>query len=392
MRKYLAPLAFALFSLPAFAQQVTYTPGAAAFQGIAPFKPTSVQINGCTISANDLCDTGTTLFGSTLTYGGNITLAFGTTGAGLIGSAFTQTDNTTGVGTVTNGYGSVIGATTFATGTNAVTITNGDNVFIAAPVAGAHTTLTNTNALGLGGRLDMTNNPIGGVSSLISNNSSGYQLVAGGSSCTVPTVVPNRSTTTTGMGGTSPALCFIVSGADDMDFGSTTAATWTVPSGAHVSLLDATIKLTGLANSTANAIVCWTNATGLLTENTAANCVASLEEYKIISRNIDGAEAHHDIQALKPFWFKYKKDFSCRAAHCAPDPQDIYDLPGLGAHYTSSVDPRLGSYSNGKLASVQYAQLTAVLAANEQYMQAEISSLTKKVREQQHEIAVLKRK
>jgi hypothetical protein len=79
---------------------------------------------------------------------GNVTAAFGTLGVGLIGNAFTQTDNTTAAGTVATAYASSVGAATFATATNAVTITNAYGAYFANPVAGSHVTLTNGWALG----------------------------------------------------------------------------------------------------------------------------------------------------------------------------------------------------------------------------------------------------
>src|SRR6185312_7237645 len=74
--------------------------------------------------------------------------AFGTIGTGLIGNAYTQTDSTTGAGTVATAYGSILGAVTFATASNAITITNGYGIYLVAPVAGSHVTLSNAWALG----------------------------------------------------------------------------------------------------------------------------------------------------------------------------------------------------------------------------------------------------
>jgi hypothetical protein len=81
--------------------------------------------------------------------GDNITTAFGTIGVGLVENAFTQTDSTTGAGTVATAYGSVFGAVTLATSSNAITITNAYGLYLKDPVAGAHVTLTNKYALGV---------------------------------------------------------------------------------------------------------------------------------------------------------------------------------------------------------------------------------------------------
>lgn len=92
--------------------------------------------------------TTTTIAGTSLTLSGTIGAAFGTAGVKFISSAFTQTDSTTAVGTVATAYGSLLGATTFATATNAITITNGYGIYFQAPVAGSHVTLTHAVALG----------------------------------------------------------------------------------------------------------------------------------------------------------------------------------------------------------------------------------------------------
>lgn len=93
--------------------------------------------------------------GDALSYGqsqvailGNATAVFGTTGTGLIGNAYTQTDNVTGAGTVAAAYASTLGAVTFATASNAITITNAYGLYLKDPVAGANTTLSNKSALG----------------------------------------------------------------------------------------------------------------------------------------------------------------------------------------------------------------------------------------------------
>jgi hypothetical protein len=90
--------------------------------------------------------------------GDNITTAFGTLGVGLIENAFTQTDSTTGAGTVATAYASVFGAVTFATPANAITITNAYGLYLKEPIAGAHVTLTKKYALGVDS-LKVGNNP-----------------------------------------------------------------------------------------------------------------------------------------------------------------------------------------------------------------------------------------
>lgn len=111
---------------------------------------TTTSLTGLSIasgSSNTGSFAGALSTGSSLTYGGASSAAFGTTGVSFIGTAYTQTDSTTGVGTVATAYGSVIGAATFATAVNAVTITKMVGIHIANPITGAHVTATNLTAL-----------------------------------------------------------------------------------------------------------------------------------------------------------------------------------------------------------------------------------------------------
>lgn len=92
--------------------------------------------------------TASTLAGTSLSLSGAIGSAFGATGVKLNSAAFTQTDSTTAAGTVGAAYGSEFGATTFATASNAITVTNTYGVYFKAPVAGSNVTFTNSAALG----------------------------------------------------------------------------------------------------------------------------------------------------------------------------------------------------------------------------------------------------
>lgn len=88
------------------------------------------------------------VLGSQFSVGANITSAFGTSAPGFVVSTFTQTDNTTSAGTVATAYANEVGAPTFATASNAITITNAYNCYFQVPTAGAHVTMTNAWALG----------------------------------------------------------------------------------------------------------------------------------------------------------------------------------------------------------------------------------------------------
>ena len=106
-----------------------------------------------------------------------------------------------------------------------------------------------------------------------------------------------------------------------------------------------------------------------MTHNGAgALCSASLEEFKDISGPITMDDARKDLLALKPFWGKFKDSQTGTSDH--------REQPFLGAHQVESVDPRLAEYDgDGKLISVRYANMTALLVAGYQEQQREINHL-----------------
>lgn len=227
------------------------------------------------------------VFTGTLSYASAISGAFGTIGVSLVGAAYTQTDSTTGAGTVATAYGSVLGANTFATAANAITITNGYNLYVKAPVAGSHVTGTNLWALGADsinstGTISATSGITGG--SITSNASvvaaaANSFLFAGRSRMLSPAdgvieMANNASTGFTGLklGGTTSSFPYIkVNGAalnfrvaDDTADANVTgaAATWSstdtatafIPSGS-------TVPTNGMYLSAANTVSFATNST-----------------------------------------------------------------------------------------------------------------------------------
>ena len=108
--------------------------------------------------------------------------------------------------------------------------------------------------------------------------------------------------------------------------------------------------------------LCWQTGTGQFTVDTTVACLASLEELKNIKGPITNALG--EVMALRPFWFTWK------------DSPDKAEQPGLGAHATAAVDPRLAGYdSEGNLHGVRYQELTAVLVAAIQEQQKQIDEL-----------------
>jgi hypothetical protein len=303
--------------------------------------------------------------------------AWMTNGIGFIWSGARYTD--TAGSSQTNTYMNKWNGDILSASTGTPTYTNVYEWDFEAPtcnnVGGGTVTCTHLYSARFGGQVDAASN-------VISENANGFELVTGAATATAPTLVPNQGSPTTGIGGASGSLNFDVSGVSKMDIGATTLNTLTVPSSVHVTMADATIQLPGLANAAGNELVCFASSGGLLTyESSVSGCVSSLEELKNNHGAIGPEEAHRDVAALKPFWGTFKAD--------KPGTKDV---PFFGARYTAKVDPRLGGYDDkGKLYTVQYAQMTPVLAANEQYLQSEIVEQKQQIEAQKQDIADLRK-
>ena len=81
--------------------------------------------------------------------------AWTTSGVNLKLLARTYTDTSSTAGTVSSSYINTISAPTFAS-TNAITITDAANLFVAAPIAGTNSTLTNAYAIYANGKIKAT--------------------------------------------------------------------------------------------------------------------------------------------------------------------------------------------------------------------------------------------
>jgi hypothetical protein len=167
-----------------------------------------------------------------------------------------------------------------------------------------------------------------------------------------------------------------VNGTDVFDYGETTASVATIPVALTAS--SATVKLSGISSATGTGYLCYT--TGGAVSYFATACNSSLEEMKNIHGDITPEEAHRDVQALQPFWFQYKAN---------PGKED---MPGFGARYTARVDKRLVSYGkDGKVATIPYGNMTAVLTANEKYLQSEVTRQQQQIDAQKQDIADLRK-
>jgi len=101
---------------------------------------------------------------------GGFSAAFGTTGVGLLSTSATQTDSTTGAGTVTSAYYHNISPPTFATAGNAITITNAYTLDIAGcPNQGSNVTITNCGGLRVGGGIVQINGQLNASGNLAAN-------------------------------------------------------------------------------------------------------------------------------------------------------------------------------------------------------------------------------
>lgn len=139
------------------------------------------------------------------------------------------------------------------------------------------------------------------------------------------------------------------------------------------------ITFPGIPSSgAALSYTCTNTATGAQTYGAAAGlCTASLEEFKDIFGPIKPEQALATTMKLRPFWGKYKDSQT--------GINDHREHAMFGAHQVESVDARLAAYDNkGRLFSVRYMEMTALLTAAVQQLKADNDNLRK-------ELAVIKR-
>lgn len=185
------------------------------------------------------------------------------------------------------------------------------------------------------------------------SSSAGPQMRNVAATSTVPTLLPNRGSTTGGIGADASNDVSIIANSVEM-----------------IRVTGTTVAMPAIAASSAaqTGTVCWTTGTGNLTVDTTTTCLLSLEETKNIQGNIDPMQALAEEMKLKPFWFSYKPgtNQTDHAVHA-----------GLGAHQVESVDKRLVGYDpKGKLQGVRYADsVTSLNVAAIKGLQTEILTL-----------------
>lgn len=167
-----------------------------------------------------------------------------------------------------------IGAATTNTLTNK-TISGGSNTISAI----ANASLTNS-AVTIGSTsvsLGATVTTFNGLAALASSSGSGYRLDSAASSATSPTVIPNRASTTTGLGGVSGKATVIVAGVAQTTWdGTGTFALGTIPT---VTGTGAPTITTG-STDTAGEVTSGASATSVVitfsaTKTNAPFCVVS---------------------------------------------------------------------------------------------------------------------
>lgn len=275
------------------------------------------------------------------------------------------------------GGGTMTGTLTFSdtgtwgsggiTDTNPASLGNVNVTSSTVPANGMYMAAANSVQLATNStsRLSISTSQIN-VTLSITGSSNGAELFASNATATVPTLIPNRASTGTGIGGASGNLNFIDASASVMDYNATTASTWTIPTALTAS--NATIKLTGLAAGTAADLLCYASSTGLVTyETTGTTCAVSRRDAK---RDISQQSTKRDLSVilgLQPVSFRYKAGIDDGGA-------EVHY--GFVAEDVLKVAPELVAYepNSTKIHGVKYGEMQAYFVGAMQAMQNEIDA------------------
>lgn len=166
--------------------------------------------------------------------------------------------------------------------------------------------------------------------------------------------------TQAGGSGSTRNMEFIIGGTNKLDYGVTTAGTWTMAGNFNAP---------GVASLSAatTAWLCWTTSTGAVSED-STSCITSLRALK--DNIVPLADATGALLALKPSSFTWK----------APLDRNQQGLQfGFIAEDVEEADPRLASYSrDGKLHGWRQDSVIALLVRGFQEQQAEIEQLKRR--------------
>lgn len=301
----------------------------------------------------------TTVFGSPLSLGnGAVSAASWTTnGIGLTGTATTFTD-TTGSGTIATEAAYAFPAATIAATTAATTITNLAELYLPIPAAGTNVTGTNLWSLMTAGGIKVSGAVnIGGGTVTIAQNSNNIVNLGTGT---------NNQLVTIGGGANAVTL-----NATTLTLGGSTLVTSSSPT----TLSNATVKLSGLATSSAaqTGTVC-SGTAGLLTVDTTTTCLLSDIRLKKNIKPLDVGLA--EVMKLKPISYELKPE---------ANPTHLGRQVGLSAQDVYKVDPRLAAvYQSGPNintpSGVRYEQMVALLVKAMQEQQTEINALKRQIK------------
>jgi hypothetical protein len=210
------------------------------------------------------------------------------------------------------------------------------------------------------------NSASGGLSGGNPANYARISLDAGNINSGIPAIIVDNSTSTFS-GCAVAGTCFglYVGGSLIWDYAVTTNAVLT--DGVATTLSNATIKLSGIANTTGTGYVCY--GTGGLLTYEAATCPVSIGAAKNLVSYISPVEGLEIIGRLKPLVYTYKE------GQGAPGLQE-----GFFAEDVAQVDDRLVERNeDGSLRTIKYMQMTATLSAAMQALKADNDNLRAEV-------------
>lgn len=176
--------------------------------------------------------------------------------------------------------------------------------------------------------------------------------------------------------GATRNLQFLIGNTNQLDYGVTTASTWTFASQIAVT----SMTQTAVAQS---GTVCYNSGTGAITYDATVGCLASTLRVKRDWREITPQQALATVVQLRPGSYSYKDGMGL------PTGEQI----GLAAEQVEGVDDRLVAFDdNGQVRGVRYQQASALYPAAIQALNAKLGTLAADNDNLRAEVEQLKRK
>jgi len=158
-----------------------------------------------------------------------------------------------------------------------------------------------------------------------------FDLSSVAATATVPTLIPNRAATTSGVGAQASGNVSIIASGTEM-----------------IRATSTTIALFGIANAATTSAMCYNTSTGVVTyDGTIGTCTVSDENLKNIGPSID--HALERVLSIKGFYFTYKNP------SIYGDGMQI----GVGAQTVERAFPELVNTDSQGIKSVAYEKLAA---------------------------------